>query len=549
MKLGIEVASIYDNKTGYASFLYDLNVVENGKILRQKRLKSRSGVFSANDREYASDLLSEELKGFIEEVQEEYGNNIINIYHSQRFLEKKIKQKDIENAIFIDIYQKPNTVKSKILYNNIFKEMRIKKIVNENRKQNEHKAPKKKKMIGIHSINRRNNLTHNIGIDEFLKNKMDKESLNKQLLSSKLSTYEEDNIYVDFALALDAERKRVGIKFEFYDSHRKLTSSKNPLHTIELIQHGHFKQGALEIKEMIDEFNTALKKKRIKLNLNITPRQKKLSEIIIDEYKNPDFKVLKHPTTLSDRTNQGLRSKINRDIDIHLQELKKPETVAIFTDGSVNRMERIGGSGVLIRHMGRNKLLASKNETADTTHAEFKAIFLACQEIDKNPYYQGKKIMIVSDNDLMSYSIRKKLKDPFSDINRPYLDEICYLIKKNNMDLNFHNVKSHVYDNIKPEDEDLLYDFKYNNVVDLVAKTGAGFNLSKEEMKIVVQDTAHDPKYKGQEVNLESNNKSTIENREKRFKEAKERKSNRDNKREEERYKRRRNNFRNKYKN
>ena len=580
MKLGIQVASAYDSKTKTAGFVYELNLMESGKILAQKSLKIEDGAFSCSNQDDASLKLGKILQKLIDKTKEEYDvDQLIVFYKNNGSLEKAIKKDNIDvrfknqfnpkyfSSKMVKVFgkirnfnqneQKPTIEKTAVrniqkteepIKNRISSTPLVSTLGNTkkteqktNNKVNVSKAQvtgnvqgalsqdrKHRKYPPIDNFKKKDRSIQNITIEDFVESMVAQESMQQELFKNKISSMsDEDNeVFIDFSFTLEKKRKRTGVMIEYFNSASKLKKGKNCFHKYESIGHGEINCAMYKIKKQLKENAEELLAQGKKVTFNVDLRSEYHRNSFEEFLEKSDLKnkvsVIEHQTPLYNKTFQKLRHKINKDIDIYLRELKKPETVAVFTDGSVNQSKDTSGSGVVIRHQERNKLLASRNPgNPDTTYAEFKAIALACREVATNPEYKGKKIIIVSDNDLMSYSIRNQLNNVGNRIDRPYLDEICELIKENNMNIYFHNVKSHIHENIEPEDEDFLYDFKYNNVVDLVAKAGADMKLSKKDELIISEDTEHDPKYRDKDYSQPANKKTDEEKRLKRFKNAK----------------------------
>ncbi len=500
MKLGITVVSSYDKNNNKAGFIYELNLVDNGKPLQTKAFEQKSKTFPVSNRVEAEQIASSELQDFIDQAKEEYHDCELKIFYKKAgFLEKDVLQIK-NNGVSFSPVMDPNffSSKSKRLFNNILNSNVTEapkvsaSFLDKKRKSSNEASSKKKNKRKVPQHNSQNNQHLKLSIDDFVKKMADEESVQQQLFKKNIGKSNSKDVFINFSYVLEKERKRIGLLFEYYKNENDMINGKNPIHRYASVSHGEQSTAQYKINKQLKDNFDELKNagKNITINIKTTSGYvcQSIKTFLDDLNISSKVNITEKNTIIHNKCNSILSQKIKEDLDIYLRELKDPNTVAMFTDGSVNGDDFVSGSGVVIKHQGKTKLLASKNEGyPDSTYSEFKAIELAIKEAASNKDFKGKKIMIVSDNDLMSYSIRNRLRGVSSGIDRPFLNEICQLIQDNDLKVYFHNVKSHIHEKIDPKKEKMLYDFHYNNVVDGVARQAAGLSIPKFQQELILK--------------------------------------------------------------
>ena len=338
-----------------------------------------------------------------------------------------------------------------------------------------------------------------LSIDDFIIQRQRMETVQSALFEKKIKERTDiKNVFIDFAYHLETNRKRSGIVFRFYANENDMLRCKNQFHTSESISHGEVNSTLYRAKKELTSYINKIQEnnKNVSLNLVLHGSHAMKQKSSFENLNiNEKIEITSYRTKIKIKTKIKIQEKLNKDISIYLKELKNKNNVAVFTDGSVNESKKCSGSGVVIMHEGNKKLLASRNEGhPDSNYAEFMAVCLACREVSTNKDYKNKKIIIVSDNDLMSFSIRNTLSGIEQTAKRPHLKEICDLIKKNNLNIYFHNVKSHIHEKIIECKQDELYDFHHNNTADYVAGAAAGKELTAKQLKQIEKDTYHEKK-------------------------------------------------------
>lgn len=504
MELAIKVSCLHDDDLGKAGFVFELNLMDGETVLDQKNIQSLDKTFYSDDLTYSKEVFTKELRNYIEYINEIYDTNKIEIIIGG---ENHLLKKDLDfDNIDIDFksFDKKQNINYELHKNvlesfnhyipNLDIEFKEKiEPIKEIQKNNTSIAPKKNK--------KKNKSNKNQSIESFIEEKNKNENLFNKVFDEKTNDIDSDEVHIDYNLVINRDRKRVGVVVNYYKTKKDLMNALNPIHRTENIIHGEINIGLVHIKkELNDKINKLLSNDK-KISLNISKSgmlgndriQKSMDLFLKKENLLNKIEITNYNTSLYRTRVHVLRSKINKDIDIYLKELKNPNTVAIFTDGSVNVKRGISGSGVLIRHQLTNELLSETNvNIPDSTYSEFKAIHMGLTKVANSKHnYKDKKIIIISDNDLMSHSISERLSGNNEEKDRPFLSDICKIIKENKLDIYFHNVKSHIHEKIEFDKEEELYDFKYNNMVDLIAKSAAGFSLTTEN----IIELSHDTKY------------------------------------------------------
>lgn len=477
MDIKIKVVSAFDNKKNAASYLY-VAETESDKGDSIKILKHKENVFSINNKARAESIASNELESFVYQLKDEFDIENINIYAHPNSLENKWFKKNHkdENTKFKKEFNAKKFMElTQKLFANLFN-ADISKTLNNDFKPSPVRAFKKEP----------NDLSTE-DLDGFITRLNKKEKLLRNIFDSKvLNNKNIDNVFIDFAFTQDVERKRYGYGIEVYSNIHNLRIGKDPIFRQQLIGHGELNEGIDKLKNALIEKTNKILKTEKNITLNISTPHRNLAGQLHGMKKEGIFskniEISTVRSTMHDKTEKMAGNLIEKDIKLHLEKIKDPETVAIWTDGSVNAAENYSGTGILIRHQGKEEEFSLKNDKGtDNTYAEFKGVYESLKKVATDEQYKGKKVIIISDNDSMSQSIRKRLKKEACS-QQPFLDDICTLFTHFDIDVNFHNVKSHVHEKIKAEDKESLYDFYYNNVVDDLARIGAGLK-NKADVK------------------------------------------------------------------
>ncbi len=478
MDIKIKVVSAFDAKKNAASYLYVAEAeAEKGDSI--KVLKSKDNVFSINDKIKAHSIASNELESFVYQLKNEFDVENINISAHPNCLEKrwfKKNNKDDNTKFKVDFNAKNFMELTQKLFANLFNADLSQKITN-----NLSQRP-------TNQFNKTSNELSSEDLDGFITRLNKKEKMLDSIFDSKvLNNPRLDEVFIDFAYTLDTERKRYGYGIEVYSNIHNLRTGRDPIFRQQLIGHGELNEGIEKLTNALIEKTKKLSNTDKKVTLNIATPHRNLAGQLHGMKREGSFsknmEVSTVRSTMHDKTERMSGNLISKDVELHLEKMKDPETVAIWTDGSVNEADNYSGTGILIRHQGEEEAISLKNDKGtDNTYAEFRGVYESLKKVATNDDYKGKKVIIISDNDSMSNSIRKRLKGENCS-NQPFLDDICTLFKHFDIDVNFHNVKSHVHEKIKPEEKDALYDFYYNNVVDDLARVGAGLRTKAEVKK------------------------------------------------------------------
>lgn len=475
MDIKIKVVSAHDVKKGAASYLYVAEVDgQTGDSI--KILKMKENVFSMDEKFKAQSITSNELHSFVKQLKGEFDIEKIKIKAHPHALEHKWfsknnkdnnvsieKELDIDNLTFL----------SKRMFSSLFRHDPSKEVKNiiEN---------KEKKNIDF-SVE---------DLDGFITRLNKKEIMLEDMFKNKILNNDKlENCYINFAYTQDVERKRFGYGIEVYSSFQDLKSGRSPLYRQQIIGHGESNEGFEKLTASIIDKTNKLSKTDKNVTLNVSTPNRHLAGIVHGMIKEKEIssriKITTAKTEMHEKTELLSGRLIETDIKLHLDRIKDPETVSIWTDGSVNEKKQYSGTGILIKHQGEEEQFSIKNDrNTNNTYAEFKGVYEALKKVVLNDNYKNKKVIIISDNDSMSKSIRRKQKGE-SCSPQPFLEEICDLFKHFDIDVHFHNVKSHVHEDIKPEDKDKLYDFYYNDVVDELARKAAGLKPKSEVKKDV----------------------------------------------------------------
>lgn len=499
MELNIQLVSGFDAKTKRAGLVYELNLMKNGRILRQRSLDYQEVGFDfEGDKNEAFQLLNKEIKNVVEETKEKYGCSKI-----------RLSVRDRAFGITRNMFPKEDIVKIKSLSDPLIFKQKTRKLfelttaANNPELQKELQEIKEREAaikIENEALNRmpRKELQSN-DIKGFFKKLSAKKEVLKKIFNRKVLESNSESVFIDYSMISAFERKRYGHSLEIHSSEKNMKNAENAIYremTVALGEHG---EAVETLNDQVIEKIKEIKASGKKTVLNI-PREdayiyKNIKEKI--EYNNlsDDVSYTNSKTSLYIKSKKYIDDLIKKDVELHLEKLKNPETVAVFTDGSVNKKKNISGSGILIKHQG-NEISESFStyKKKDATYAEYRAVKEALTKIVTNDDFKDKDIVLVSDKDSIAANIKKYLGARNSSLQstkdmektEPFLKEICDIIKHFDLEdkIYFHNVKSHLYDDVKEIDKDLYYDFYYNNVVDEVARAGAKLKTKDEIARI-----------------------------------------------------------------
>lgn len=543
MDINIRTVSVFDKKSKISGYIYEASLIDGDKILSQKSLKYESDIKKSNTQNQSKKILSKSLERFINEINDEFqcenitveskpnapeislidkdilkennpnvkfstlfdplifreknlllNNNVFGVDYTQSFEEEHDENfEDFED--FEDFEYKKRTEKKTELKekgNNQFRTRRkarqtnneIKEKIKENKDSRFRKESSKKRKEPISDINCDD-------LDLFISKMTDNKNVTDLLFNNNIvKNKRTEEFFVNLAVTYNIERKRFGVGFEIYASEKNMLHAVQPLFKQIFISKGERNETGVRVVDFIKSRLTSLVKEEKKISFNTLQSNGYITDEIykmLNETKlNESISLLKHKTPLFIKTRDNCKKLIDLDIKLHLDELKSPKTVAIWTDGSVNNTDHVSGSGVLIRHDGKEEMLKSKNEKACNNHAEFKAVYMAIKKVVTTPEYKNKKIIIVSDSDAIAYCLRNK-KLGIKNNKHSYLNEISYLLDHNKLDIHFHNVKSHVHERINKDQKNDLFDFYYNNIADTLAREAAGI-VDKKKNKRRIQN-------------------------------------------------------------
>lgn len=505
MEINIQLVSGYNNKTGKAGIVYELNLMKNGKILKQNALDYKELSFDfKGSKDESFHFLKEKIEEIVKDTKEKYDCEGIRLF--------------VKNGAFgikRGMFYKDDTVSLRSSPNpSIFKEKTIKvyQLTANNKKQTHEKKVYKKPQLTEEErlekdvMERRQHAELGASsINDFFTKRTAKNKILKNIFKKRvLDNNEVDEVFLNFVFITSNERKRYGNSMEIYKSEKDLILARDPMYREMNASLG-------ETFEAVDHYNEAViaklksiaeSGKKIKIN---TPKKdtylyKDLIEKIDNNNLTDSVEFVSKNSPLFHKTKSHIEALMQKDVELHLSKLKDSNTVAIFTDGSINKRKKIAGSGILIK-LGDDEFrdsFTTKNK-ADSAYAEYRAVKEALSKVALSNDYKDKEIVIVSDKDSIAANIKKclrargdasaKRKTEKLEKEEPFLKDICDIIKHFDLEdkLFFHNVKSHLHDNNDTLNKDTHFDFYYNNEVDELARKGAMLK-SKEEIEKIQEN-------------------------------------------------------------
>jgi ribonuclease HI len=495
MKINIKTTSYQDPKSKKIAYLYEAHLIENGKVLEEKVLDSKYGVANPKKSKFQKPqgtVVNGQLRSFIKSLNKKYDCESIRVVSRKNSLDSKfINQKGLKEEI-------PN-LKFKTEFNpKIFavsQQLLVSKLMTEVNQNTVELTSKENNQEEYHNPiahneekkNKEPKIDHKVfnDLDSFVSRmNRNKEITDVLFEQNVLKNNRLKDAYVNFTLHLNRERKRYGISFEVYKNVEDMRRASNPVFKQSFISKGERNEATERCAHLIEERLADLtnKGKNVKFNL-LNPSgyvTEELYDMLTNSGLSQKIEITKERTKLSNKNIRMVNQLMNMDIHLHLERLRDPNTVAIWTDGSGNDEQNISGSGVFIKHQNEEIKLKETNEgKKSSTYAEFKALYMALKEVSENPRFKDKKIMVVCDNDSMSYCIRNH-NEGIRNQNYPFLNKITDILDKNDLNIHFHNVKSHIYEKVSKDNHNRLYDFKYNNEADELAREAAGHCSTKE---------------------------------------------------------------------
>jgi ribonuclease HI len=482
MDINIQLVSGFNQETKQAGLVYELNLIKDGKVLRSKTLKYEKESFHIDGKDAAYNALNQRIKEVIQETRDNFDCNSITVSLKHNAFGVR-KQELIENNVNLKTFKNPETIK-KVFRN---KDFLLRDLIFS------------KNNLDLKKSNEENKNVEDI--NSFLQALSAKKKVVNEIYQRRiLKNSDIDKFFIDYVDIQEFERKRYGYSIELYSSKEGM---KNGFDRV-------FKDSSISLGDNNEMFNKIHEKivqvikdlhvngKSVSLNMpkDNTWRHQNLMEKLEQSKLLPHIELTHEGTKTYQNNREFLEGLIKKNIELHLEKLKDPNTVAIFTDGSANVFQKKSGAGVLIRHNGKEerhsftrehkipKNMHIKNPKFRemlAEYGEFRAVKEALGLVIKNPEYQGKQIIIVSDKGDISAALkRKKNKEEYEQF--PFLDDIDNMIKHFDLDdkILFHNVKSHLHDNITIDQKDEYFDFYYNNEVDNLAREGAGFKAKEQ---------------------------------------------------------------------
>lgn len=477
MDINIKVVSAFDMKKKASSHFYVAQVHEEDAD-SVKTLKLKENTFAMKNRQVAESVGASQLEAFVTELKEEFDIRNIEISAHSNALENKWFKKNNkhENVKFKIKYDaKYFMAMTQKLFSNLFN-AKPEELVNLNKAPKPNQIHKTPSELSFQDL------------DSFVNKLSEKEKVIEDIFNKRvLENVNLEKCFINFAFTQDTDRKRYGFGLEIYSNMDNLRRGFDPVFRQQLIGHGEQTEGIERLLKSVFDKSNKLSQSGKLVTLNVATPNRTLAGKFYQQQErgclNKDIEISKVRSKFHDRVEHFTGKLIETDVKLHLEKMKDPNTVSIWTDGSVNQKENYSGTGILIKHQGEKEEISLSNETGtDNTYAEFRGVYESLKKVVTEEKYKGKKVIIISDNDSMSASIRKRLKGEDCP-DQPYLEDICTLFKHFDIDVNFHNVKSHVHEKIKAEDKDKLYDFHYNNIVDDLARVGAGLPTKEEYNK------------------------------------------------------------------
>ena len=508
MDINIQIASVFDKKNKLFGLSFQVNPIVDGEVLKQKTIKTKSQALKAGSMNRVNFLAKKELHKFISDIKKskKYDNINITIGSSQNEIYNehfiKVNQRDVDFKIV-----EPELLKNQIsiieqkIEDKIERDKKLKienakkeavDNTNKENKESKNKSIEKNKVNPVEIKEDNKNITHEKedifnNLDSFV-SRMNKNKTITDLMfeSNVIKNKKLEEVFVNYSVTLDRERKRYGMGIEVYRRKEDLLQTKNSIYKQFFISKGERNETAERCVQFLDFKLKKLIKANKKVNFNLLLNNGHLTSEIHKSFSNDSelskIELMKERSMFTNKTEKLTKELILYDIKLHLERLKRPDTVAVWTDGSVNHETNVSGSGVLIRHEGEEEEIKCTNKKACNTHAEFRAVHMALEKIVSTEKYKNKKIVIVSDNDSIAHSIRNK-ELGFQNTNKPYLKEILSILNHFDLNIHFHNVKSHVYKKVQESQRDELIDFHYNNEADRIAREAAGFSVDTKKKR------------------------------------------------------------------
>lgn len=512
MDINIQIASVFDKKNKLFGLSFQANPIVDGEILKQKTIKTKAQALKAGNINRANFLAKKELHRFLSDMKrtKKYDNINITIGSSQNDIYNenfiKVNQKDFNvKTIAPELFELQTAIIEQKIEEKIERDKKLKaenanKEANDNANKtnkeakNESIGQNKEEPIKTNEENKEENKIITPEKEDIFNNldsfvsRMNKNKTITDLMfeSNVIKNKKLEEVFVNYSVTLDRERKRYGMGIEVYRRKEDLLQTKNSIYKQFLISKGERNETAERCVQFLDLKLKKLIKANKKVNFNLLLNNGHLTSEIHKSFSNdPELskiELMKERSMFTNKTEKLTKELISYDIKLHLDRLKRPDTVAVWTDGSVNHDTNVSGSGVLIRHEGQEEEIKCTNKKACNTHAEFRAVHMALEKIVSNEKYKNKKIIIVSDNDSIAHSIRNK-ELGFKNTNKPYLKEILSILNHFDLNIHFHNVKSHVYKKVQESEREELIDFHYNNEADRIAREAAGFSAETKKKR------------------------------------------------------------------
>ncbi len=508
MDINIQIASVFDKKNKLFGLSFQANPIVDGETLKQKTIKTKAQALKAGNINRANFLAKKELHRFLSDIKKtkKYDNINITIGSSQNDIYNenfiKVNQKDFNvKVISPELFNYQRTIIEQKIEEKIERDKKLKventskeandnvnnvnKINKEAENENIGKNKEKPRVESKNVIPEKEDIFNNL--DSFV-SRMNKNKTITDIMfeSNVIKNRKLEEVFVNYSVTLDRERKRYGMGIEVYRRKEDLLQTKNSVYKQFFISKGERNETAERCIQFLELKLKKLIKANKKVNFNLLLNNGHLTSEIHKSFSNdPELskiELMKERSMFTNKTEKLTKELISYDIKLHLERLKRPDTVAVWTDGSVNHETNVSGSGVLIRHEGQEEEIKCTNKKACNTHAEFRAVHMALEKIVSNDKYKNKKIIIVSDNDSIAHSIRNK-ELGFKNTNKPYLKEILSILNHFDLNIHFHNVKSHVYKKVQESQREELIDFHYNNEADRIAREAAGFSVETKKKR------------------------------------------------------------------
>lgn len=491
MEINIQLVSGFDAKSKKGALVYELNLIKDGRILRQRSIDYKEESFDLDcDKNEGFEFLHNRIKEVVAETKEKYDCSAIQLNTKHGTFGLKRGMFDNDEMVRMKSIPNPLPFKSKMqkLYSLMFNPDHI-----------DYSNIQKEKNQINKAMERQNHRELNEGdIGSFLKRLTAKQEILKKAFDKNvLNNKHVEDVFINIAFISAFERKRYGYAIEMYRNEKDFKVAERGDYREMNVSLGEHSDAVVSFNKELIEKIKKMKNADKRIIINEPPKDtflfKDLKEQLRYNKLENSVTFTQQRTALFKKTKHFIDQLIAKDVNLHLKKLKDPNTVAIFTDGSVNKKERISGSGFILKHQNYEISKSFTTEQkADSTYAEYRAVKEALTEIAKNTNYEGKEIVLVSDKDSIASNIKKYLSmrgkstESTRDMEKtePFLKDICDIIKHFDLEdrLYFHNVKSHLHDKVKELDKDKYYDFYYNNKVDEVARAGAKLR-TKDEVK------------------------------------------------------------------